>query len=100
MAAPLEQDPGNLHRVEELQAWVQTFLVDYYQELFRLRGLPLPHRHCEATPIFRAADQRRTVMLTRLRIPEIFDFAPRFRFPGHSRRSANGRIPRNCLRMR
>jgi hypothetical protein len=27
---------------KELQAWVQTFPVDYYQELFRLRGLPFP----------------------------------------------------------
>jgi hypothetical protein len=27
---------------KELQAYVQTFPVDYYQELFRLRGLPFP----------------------------------------------------------
>ena len=27
---------------KELQAWVQTFPVDYYRELFRLRGLPFP----------------------------------------------------------
>jgi hypothetical protein len=27
---------------KELQPWVQTFPVDYYKELFRLRGLPFP----------------------------------------------------------
>lgn len=27
---------------KELQAYVQTFPVDYYRELFRLRGLPFP----------------------------------------------------------
>jgi hypothetical protein len=27
---------------KELRAYVQTFPVDYYQELFRLRGLPFP----------------------------------------------------------
>jgi hypothetical protein len=27
---------------KELQPWVQTFPVDYYRELFRLRGLPFP----------------------------------------------------------
>jgi len=27
---------------KELQPWVQTFPVDYYREIFRLRGLPFP----------------------------------------------------------
>jgi hypothetical protein len=27
---------------KELQPWVRTFPVDYYRELFRLRGLPFP----------------------------------------------------------
>lgn len=28
---------------KELQAWVQTFPADYYEQMFRLRGLEFPH---------------------------------------------------------
>jgi hypothetical protein len=81
-----------------LQAWVQTFPVDYYQELFRLRGLPFPTDTVKRPQYFGLLTN--DSMLTRAGASQRSDFAPRFRFPGHSRRSANGRIPRNCLRMR
>jgi hypothetical protein len=35
-----------------LQPWVRTFPSDYYEQLFRLRGLPYPHSTVRRPPIF------------------------------------------------
>lgn len=37
---------------KELQPWVRTFPSDYYEELFRLRGLPYPHSTVKRPLIF------------------------------------------------
>jgi hypothetical protein len=37
---------------KELQPWVRTFPSDYYEQLFRLRGLPYPHSTVKRPPIF------------------------------------------------
>lgn len=36
----------------ELQPWVRTFPSDYYEELFRLRGMPYPHSTVKRPLIF------------------------------------------------